>query len=280
MFQFDSAAMAPPKWLSSEWTGYMAINWNAGKAYSAVEVLVDMFVGPGTLANQIQNLADNPESGGIHVKRDIIDQLTGMVHMAQDDGDSGGKSAASGFLFGIQIKNAAAARATLAKIAGMPGVKITEREFQGETLYEMETASGDDDDDDDGASGKMGLAVTEGHVMIATDVRLLERVLRGAGDRETLADSAAYKHIARKFPTKTSSIGYNRQDTQFKAAIDALKSGSLNAIPGAADIFAFDFSKLPDFESLKKYLPPTGSFMEEDARGLKITSFSLRNESE
>lgn len=280
LFQFDPAAQAPPKWLSSDWSGYMAINWNAGKAYSAVEALVDMFQTPGTFANLIQSLADNPGVGGIHVKKDLIDQFTGTFHIVQDDGASGGKSAAEGFLFGIQIKNAAAARATLAKVAGIPGLnKVLEREFQGETLYEIEATAGDDDDDDNGESANVGFAVTEGHVMIATDVRLLERVLRGVGDRETLADSAAYKHIARKYPAKTSSIGYNRQDTQFKAAIDALKSGQLNAL-GAANIFDFDFSKLPDFELLKKYLPPTGSFMQQDPRGLKITSFSLRSDSE
>lgn len=276
LFQFDSGALAPPKWLASDWSGYTAINWNASKAYTAIEVLVDMFQGPGTLANLLQNLAENPSAGGIHAKKDVLDQLTGMLHFAQDDGASGGKSAAAGFLFGIQIKSAATARATLAKIAGMPGIKINEREFQGETLYEVETARGDDDDDADGNPAKIGFAVTEGHVMIATDVRLLERVLRGVGDRETLADSAAYKHIARKFPAKSCSIGYNRQDTQLKAAIDALKSGQMNALTGGAEVF--DFSKLPDFELLKKYMPPTGSFMEQDPRGLKITSFSLRNE--
>jgi hypothetical protein len=280
VFQFDSTAMAPPKWLSSEWTGYSAINWNAGKAYSAVETLADMFVGPGTVANAIQNLADSPEYAGIHLKKDVIDQLTGMIHIAQDDGASGGKSAAEGYLFGIQIKNAATARATLAKIAAIPGLgKVTEREFQGETLYEMEIAS-DDDDDDDAGSRKRAFAVTEGHVMIATDVRLLERVLRGVGDRETLADSAEYKRIARKFPARTNSIGFSRQDTQFKSALEVLKSLPLAGLTGDAEAFELDFSKLPDFDLLKKYLPPTGSFMEQDARGLKITSFSLRNEGE
>jgi len=281
-FQFDPAAMAPPKWLSSEWTGYTAINWNASKAYSAIETLVDMFTGPGTVANQIQSLADNPALGGIHVKKDVIDQLTGMFHIAEDDGASGGKSTAEGYLFGIQIKNAAAARATLAKIAALPlPNKITEREFQGETLYEMETASGDDDDDDDEAgSGKMAFAVTEGHIMIATDVRLLERVLRGVGDRETLADSPEYKRIARKFPAKTNSIGYTRQDTFVKTIVEALKSSPLAGLTGDSEDFGIDFSKLPDFDQLKKYLPPTGSFMEQDPRGMKITSFSLRSDAE
>ncbi len=284
MFQFDTMAMSPPKWLSSEWTSYMAVNWNAGKAYNAVETLVDRFTGPGTVSNAVQNLADSPETGGVHLKKDVIDQLTGLLHVVEDDGASGGKSTANGYLFAIQVKNAAKARATLTKIAAIPSLgKITEREFQGETMYEIEIATGgddDDDDDDEGDSGKMAFVVTEGHLMIATDVRLLERVLRGVGDRETLADSADYKKIARKFPAKTNSIGFSRQDTQIKAAIDALKQLPLFGLTGGSDVLDLDFSKLPDADLLKKYLPPSGSFMEQDQRGLKITSFSLRSEAE
>ncbi len=93
LFQFDLSAQAPPKWLSADWTSYMVINWNAAKAYSTVESFTDMFLGPGALAGQIQQLADNPVSGNIHVKKDVIDQLSGAIHVATLDGaKEGGKS--------------------------------------------------------------------------------------------------------------------------------------------------------------------------------------------
>jgi hypothetical protein len=277
LFQFDLSVQSPPKWLSADWTSYMVINWNAAKAYSTVESFTDMFLGPGALAGQIQNLADNPASGNIHVKKDVIDQLAGPIHMATLDGEEGGKSA-RGTLVAVQIKKAAAVRATLAKIAGMGLAKIKEREFQGETLYEMEAPGADDDDDEPDEGTKYGLAVAEGHLMFATDVRLLERVLRGVGDAETLADSAAYKRIARRFPSKTAYISFSRQDTQMKSLFDMLKkSTSAGLLDGFDDL---DFSKLPDADVLKKYLPPTGSYMEHDPKGLKITSFSLRSDSE
>lgn len=273
LFQFDAAAQSPPKWLSADWSGYMALNWNVTKAYGAIEGLVDMFQGPGALASLIQNLADHPESGNIHVKKDVIDQVTGTVVLAEEQGDVGGKSAA-GMLFGIQIKNTAAARATLTKVVGLVGGKVSEREFQGETLYDLELPD-DEEGGDDSAPRHLGLAVSEGHILVATDVRLLERVLRGTGDGDTLADSPAYKKIAARFPAKTASISFSRQDTQYKMILDALKSGQVGSLLGADELF--DFSKLPDFESIKKFLPPTGSYMEVDSRGLRITSFSLRN---
>jgi hypothetical protein len=273
VFQFDAAAQSPPKWLSADWSGYTALNWNVAKAYGAVESLVDNFLGPGALASHIQNLADHPETGNIHVKKDLIDQITGTIVLAEDQGQSGGKSAA-GMLFGIQIKNAATARATLTKVVGLIGGKVNEREFQGETLYDLELPAGDEDGGDD-APNHLGIAVSEGHILVATDVRLVERVLRGTGDGETLADSPAYKKIAAKFPAKTASISFSRVDTQYKVILDALKSGQVGNLFGGDDLF--DFSKLPDFDSIKKYLPPTGSYMEVDARGLRITSFSQRN---
>ncbi|MGE5194392.1 MAG: hypothetical protein ACM3U2_18035 [Deltaproteobacteria bacterium] len=283
LVQFDSGAQAPPKWLSADWSGFTSVNWNVAKAYAAAEGLIDMFQSPGATAQMLQALADDEHSGGIHLKKDVLDQLTGTFHIAEDDG--GGKAGAEGgFLVAAELRNVAAFRATLTKLARIPGMKINEREFQGETLYEVAMGGGGEDDEDAGESKPthFGFAIAEKHLMVASDVRLLERVMRGIGDRETLADSAAFKRISRKFPDQTASISFSRQDTQFKRIYEALRTGQAEqagALVGGA-FGAFDFSKLPDFDALKKYLPASGGFMERDERGLKLTSFSLRNESD
>jgi hypothetical protein len=283
LVQFDAGAQAPPKWLSADWAGYTSVNWNVAKAYAAAEGLIDMFQSPGATAQMLQALADDEHSGGIHLKKDILDQLTGTFHIAEDDG--GGKAdAEGGFLVAAELKNAAAFRATLAKLARIPGLKINEREFQGETLYEVAFGGGGDDDEDAGESKPthFGFAIAEKHLMVASDVRLLERVMRGIGDHETLADSAAFKRIARKFPDQTASISFSRQDAQFRRVYEALRAGQAEQVEAlAGGVFrAFDFSKLPHFDALKKYLPASGGFMESDDRGLRITSFSLRNETD
>ena len=130
---------------------------------------------------------------------------------------------------------------------------------------------------EDAESPNWGISVSEGHLMIATDVRLLERVLRGVGDGETLADSPAYKRVARSFPAKTAYISFSRPDVGLKALFEMLKSGTEQFFPGVEGL---DFSHLPDADVLKKYLPPAGGYMEKDARGFKITHFSLHNETE
>jgi hypothetical protein len=280
LVQFDPAAQAPPKWLSSEWMGFTSINWNIAKAYTAAEGLYDMFESPGAMAQTIQSLADNDHFGGIHLKKDVLDQLTGVVHYVRDD--SGEKAGSTeGFLFAAELKNVNAFRATLARLARLPGLKIEEREFQGETLYELSMGAAGGDEEEDAGDAKpparFGIAVAEKHLMVASDVRLVERVLRGVGDRETLADSAPFKRVARRFPDQTSMVSFSRQDVQFKQIYELLQAGRAGMLADSP-LATFDFSKLPDLDSLKKYMPASGGYMERDERGLKFTTFSLRNE--
>jgi hypothetical protein len=284
MLQFEAGPQAPPKWVSADWSGYTGGNWNVAKAWSAAEGLVDMFQGPGWLANYIQGLADNKLLGGLHLKKDLIDQLTGTVHIVEDDGESTGGSA-EGFLVAVDVKNGAAFRTTLGKIVQIGGLKFEEREFQGETIYEFTMPGGaaaggeedEDDDDDESGGGTYGLAVVGQQFLVTSNVRLLERVLRG-GNRETLAETAEYRNIARYFPTQTSLISFSRKDSQLRQIYELLQTGGAGLPTGPLP--EFDFSKLPELDALKKYMPASGGFMQNEERGLKFTNFSLRREAE
>lgn len=275
LFQFDMSAQVPPPWLSADWTSYKAINWNAGKGYAAIESLADLIIGPDALAGQFQQFAENPASRGLHLKNDLIGQLTGAVHAVELEGSEAGDPVV-GTLLAVEIKEPAALQATLAKIAEMGFLKFSEREFQGKSLYEIEFAG---ESADGGLAGpnRSGLMIAEGHLLFASDVRLLHRVVRGVGNAKSLSECAAYKRIARRFPSQTAYIGFSRQDVQMKSLFELLKTASPGLVPGLAH---FDFSKLPDAALLKRHLPPTGSYMEDDPHGLTITSFSLRNEVE
>ena len=284
---FDLTHQSPPKWLSSEWTGYTSVNWSLARAYSTIEAAVDLIQGPGFVARMVDILAENEAFGKIHLKNDLFDQLPGPIHIAEDD-SAGPQERGGGTLVAFALRDPGAFRTTLAKLAQLGrGVgKINEREFQGETIYDIEVPQApaqvyvDDDeteaDADAAAPRHLGVAVAENHLMFATDVRMLERVLRGVQGRETLADSASYGRVAKRFPPQTASISYSRQDSQFRMLYELLKSGQSGLV--FEDLGKLDFSRLPPFDALKKYMPESGSFMEPDARGLRITSFSLQKE--
>jgi hypothetical protein len=105
-------------------------------------------------------------------------------------------------------------------------------------------------------------------------VTLLEQVIRDT-DTDSLADSKEYKTIASHFPAQTSMIGYQNQSSQLQAVYELFRSGGASGFLGGLDI---DFSKLPPFETIEKYLPASGSYAVPDERGALFVSFSLPNQ--
>ena len=124
----------------------------------------------------------------------------------------------------------------------------------------------------------MALAIHQGQLMLAMPGTLLEQVIRG--DVKPLAQSAEYKQLATAFPAKSSVISFGKSDSQMKSVYDLIKGGGLPLPPEAgANALPLDFTKLPPFESIKKYLQPSGSYVIPDENGVVFVSFSLRAKS-
>lgn len=263
-FRFPAVAQSPPDWVSADASMYYALNWDIAGAWNAVETLVDTFQGPGTFAKLIDDLANSPDGPQIHLKKDIIDQLTGAIHLISEP-PSADQVNRPRFLAALEVKDEGKMKSVLASVAKAPGFPGKTREFRGQTLYEISgPAAG-------GGALTAGLSVVRGHLMIATDVSMLERIIRSDPDQPSLAKSAEYRRIARQFPAKTSILGFQRQSAQMKAAYELVRSGQTgNPIPG------IDFTKLPPFEAIEKYLAAAGSYVVPDERGVLFVSFTPR----
>ena len=64
VFQFPATEITPPKWVSAGVSMYFGGNWNVAGAYTAVEGLVDMFMGRGHLSRLMDQAAN--AGPGIH----------------------------------------------------------------------------------------------------------------------------------------------------------------------------------------------------------------------
>lgn len=270
VFQFNPGSQVPPRWVTADAESYFTIHWSVDRAYLAIEGLVDSFQGAGALARLLQQFSENDEIGNIHVKKDLIDLLSGKVHVVgaptPDDDDS------DRFLVALEVKDAGNARKTLRKLAQIQGVQFKEREFQGETLYEFEMP-----DTGDGEPSSAGIVVAENHLMFANDVKLLEQVLRGSEGRESLADSAEYKRIAARFPENAVGSSFARENDPLQAIRALVGNPFLLHSPLLADDgHASLADKLPAPEAVKKFSALSGSYVQPDERGLKIISFSLK----
>ena len=278
ILKFPAIAQQPPKWVPADSTSYWSMNWDLQAAWRGVANIVDSFnaQGPGTFDQLADEAARQPDGPMIHPKKDLIDHLSGRIQLITDaPATAEGEPPVSRYLVALGIKNAAGINATIGKLVNTPGSPLKARQFRGETIYDLPNPV---QIDPAAGAGGLSMAVQQGQLMIAMPGTLLEQVIRG--DVKPLAQSAEYKQLATAFPAKSSVISFGKSDSQMKSVYDLIKGGGLPLPPEAgANALPLDFTKLPPFESIKKYLQPSGSYVIPDENGVVFVSFSLRAKS-
>jgi hypothetical protein len=264
-FQFPVADLTPPKWVPASAAMYTAMNWNVAGAYSAIETLVDSFQGPGSFSRLIDQWSDNESGPQVHLKKDLIDQLSGQIHLIIGETDDF-EDPNPKLLFALDVKNASKMKAVLAKAAKAPGFGGTTREFEGTTIYEMEA---------EGRGQSASVALADKHLLISTDTPMLEEALRPSGNAPSLVDDPVFRKLASKFPKKVSMLSFQNGNSQLQSIYNMLKGGNLPDMPDEVRDLA---SKLPNFEVLKRYLRATGGYTIPDKKGAYSATFSLRDE--
>lgn len=296
LFTMPAIEQSPAKWIHDESTMFMSLNWDLQEAYKAAEELTNTFMGEGALGKMVEDLAENEEGPKIHIKKDVIDQISGKITIAgdvtEDEDDSQER-----YVVALELTNEGTFKKVLAKLAKLPGFPGEVREFEGHTIYdidlggaggEMEEEESEDqslktladdekeeseEDEEEEAGLSPAIAIGRKSLFIGSDVEQIEEILRGK-DEDSLAESDVFKKVSKYFPAKVSSMSFQRADAQVKAALEALKSGQLDAVVGDK----IDLSKLPDFESISKYFTPTGGFVRPDEEGVYMETFNLKGE--
>ena len=271
IFNFPSKAQVPPNWVTASANGFAMINWDIAGAYAAIETLHDTFRGAGSLAQMMDELAEQDEGPKIHIKKDLVDQLPGglVVTSTSPANTEEGELPVEQYLIGLELKDEKEFGATVEKLVEFAKGLISSREFEGTKIYEITST-------EEEGPFKPAIAIGKQHLLLASNVEALEAILRSGDDQESLAKSESYQRIAKYFPEQTSTLSFQRSDTQMKAVYEAVKNGALDSVMENNDEIQVDFSKLPDFETLKKYLTPSGSYMRADERGWFLEGFSLK----
>ena len=252
-FQFPAADLAPPKWVGADTNMYFAGNWNLAEAYQAIEGLVDGNFGAGYTAKQLDDAADGDL--GFHIKADFLDLLDGKFHIVQRTDETDDEDQPMRMLMAFDLKDSAKMKKTLAKVAAYAEGHFETREFNGETIYDLENTS---------------LAVVSGHLVLTTDIPALEGMLRSER-QPSLVESAEYRRIARHFPAKLSLLSYSKSAIELQSLYETLKEAGGNELLGVIDI-----DKLPPVEVLQKYMRSSGSYGIPDKKGAMYVDFQLR----
>lgn len=271
MFKCPAVVQQPPTWVSDKVSTYYSINWGIGSAYDAVETLFDGFQGrPGALAAIIDQMADKPDGPKIHIKKDIVDNLSGRIQVATeiDEGEQIDITKMSGqFTVALGLKNSDAFQKLIASLTSRDDFPGKAREFQGTTLYELPGAMINSPTD-------AAFCIADDQLFITNDVKQIESVLRKDRGVGALINDADYKRIADKFPEKTSIVVYQNADAQIHALYELLLKNR-----SAVNIEGIDLSKMPSFDAIQKYLPISGGFTVPDDQGFFSSTFTVKKTS-
>lgn len=260
LFQCPETDTTPPKFVPADVTWYWNVNWAIQDAYKAVEQLFDSFSGPGALARTVDDLSTNEDGPHLHIKKDIIDLMTGKLHFAQAPGESNAENPVGNLLVAIELKDAARMQKSLAKAAKSDAAPVKSREFNGVTIYEV----GDEDSDQ-----KMVAAVANDHLMVTNQPQILEGALRSERTASSLADNPKFKALAKHLPAKSCSIAFQDAESSAKLGYEMLRSQNPEQTMGV------DLSKLPEFSVISKYMRAQLGYMQPDKKGALLTVFSL-----
>lgn len=268
IFKCPAIAQQPPTWVSDKVSTYYSINWSITGAYDSIETLFDGFQGrPGAMAAIIDQMADNPNGPKIHIKKDLVDNLSGRIQVATEieDGEQLDLTKMSGqFTVALGLKNSDAFQKIVASLTTRDDFPGQAREFQGTTLYELPGAVLSSPTD-------AAFCIAEDQLFVSNDVKQIEKILRKDRGVGSLADDANYKRIAENFPEKTSIITYQNADAQLHAVYNLVKQNQ-----DQIKIEGLDLSKLPPFSFFQKYLPVIGGYTIPDDQGFFTSSFSVK----
>ena len=268
VFQLDKVNVVPPSWVKNNVSAWAATKWKAGEAYAAVETLVDMFQGAGAFEGMIDGLAN--QGPGIHIKNDIIDQLDGKLQLVIAPADRASKAQTDDMLFVVGLKDNEKVANMLNKITSEPGFPGETREINGATVYEIEPPNGQ----------KIAFTVANSQLLVSIGGNQLEQALRDNDDLRPLSESDDFKEVSEHFQEGALAVTFSRPALQYRRMYDMVRDGdAAENFPGMEDLFSkIDFSKLPSFDVIEKYMAPTGGFWIGDENGVLMETFSLKGE--
>ncbi|WP_339728088.1 hypothetical protein [uncultured Gimesia sp.] len=258
VFHCPAISQQPPWWVSNQCVSYYSINWSIEDAYQAAESLHDGFrVSPGALAKAIDDYSKQDDSPKIHLKKDLLDHLTGRIQIITEHQDLESVEQFFGrYTLVLGLKNPDTFNKTILALSDRSESKIAIREFQGTTLYEYPDSF-----------LPAAYCIIDNTFIASTNVKELEMIIRKDRQAGSLVDDPVFKKISKTFPTKTSIISYQRLDAPFLAFTKLLQDNKYSG-----EIDAGLLSQIQSLDGAIKYLPITAGYTVPDDRGF----FSVR----
>ncbi|HVW38684.1 MAG TPA: hypothetical protein VHB99_15325 [Pirellulales bacterium] len=310
----------PQAWVSSDLTTYASFRCDLLNAFDRFDTLFDEVFGePGVWQDTLDSIKEDPNGAHPDIRNDLVVNLGQRVTIVTDyvlpvTPSSERRLIAieannpQGLIAGIQKTMKGDPRVKEHKIGEhivweiLPEDESTlELDVQGAGAEKGQDSAGETPDVaaaqavDGGKTPNSAVTVAKGHLFVASDIKLLEKVLADNDPKDQLAEWSDYRLVQAEFgklgANETCAQGFSKTDEQYRATYELFRAGKL---PEADTFFAkflnlllgeekegvtrkprLDGSKLPPYEHIRQFLGPAGSFVTSEPNGWYITGFTL-----
>lgn len=315
----NGGAFTPPSWVPRDVASYATLNVNVKNAFEYSKTLVNEIVGDEVFEDVIDSIKTDENGPRIDVRKDVIALLKNRVTVISDlvlpitpksermlmafetsdqvqlletirkwmesDPDTQRRDI-NGFTVWEVVDQEA--ELPMVTIENAPGIGDAEGEKEEEEKEEKVLAP------------NSAVTVAHGHLLIATNIDILEKVLARPEEREMLANSPDYQKVAAELAklAQPDQFGqtFTRTDDAYRGTYELLRAGKMpesetmlgkmlnnllgDGKEGSVRTQRIDGSKLPEFDVARRYLGPAGMTFTTEADGWFLTGFTLSKEAQ
>ena len=308
MLALKPAEYQPQSWVPYDTVNYMTTSWDVPTMYAELEKIVDAFAGELQFQEAVQTRIN--DELGIDLQTDVIDQLTGRITYVQWIVEPARVNSVTN-IFCLEVADPEKAEEMMGvfvdRIREDAGEDaIEEDDYQGQLYWKQSDASVGDRADrrarrnEERGGPAMEIRVTQPCILLLNDqliicdsVEAMKRIVdTDRGDEPAMIEDEQFAYITRKMTRMLgtdmpAALFFSRPAESIKMWLEIAKSENTVEMIQEAALDNPILSRLmergmdnplPDFEQIRQYFPPQGSFITDDETGYHILAFSIKSE--
>ncbi len=295
----NEAPLVPDAWVPGDLSAYATVSLDLTNAFNCFDTLFERLASepPGTYKEIMDSLHDDKDGPRVDIAKEIFGQLENRV-VFMNDAPKPYNATCERFLFAVPLRRTAISEKILTAALHRcldTDPRIHQRAFQGITFFEFaskprKTKNGQVQG---GVMPNLSIAIAKGYLFICTHSSLLEKILTSTTEND-LAQNAEYQRLmhemARLGMGPSCARSFIRLDVGVEPTYELMRNNQLdqaNSIYslGLRSVMKADWkngrlradaSKLPPFESIKKYIGLAGVSATTDIDGWRILGVVLK----
>ena len=306
----------PPPWVSRELATYAKVNVKIQDAFDAAETLVNDYVNDEVFHDVLASIQEDPNGPQIDIRGDLLAHLGNEVIILSDF-NLPITPKSERMLFAVKATNDKVLTQTVAKwMKSDPDAR--RREYKGHVIWEMVEpqanvpmvtienspsfgpAGGDEEEEQERERILPNSAVTvaHGHLMVASHIDFLIKVLDQNDARNQLAGATDYQIVKQNIDKlgekERCAEFFSRTDEEYRGTYELIRAGKMpesesmagkllnfmlgEGKEGVVRRQRIDGRKLPDFEAVRRYFGPAGMSVTTEEDGWFASGFTLSKE--